>query len=268
MRTARWSTWSTRRPVTSGSPTTPGSEPAQPGVGPLDRPAGRRRHVRAAVAERAVVMTSDYLADACVRPRAGDGSRRRRHRHPLDGRGAARGRRDGLRGAGRLLVARRCVQPRADRARPCAGRPCGRGDAQRRGSSRRSTPRGRELAERADVERSLREIGARISAAADLPAVLQLGVDEAARLLDADGARIDLIDADRRPAARRLRLGRARARVTTRWPDDPDETLDQGVAGQAVVTGRAYLDRRLHQRHALPPRPGVDSTSRRRACSP
>ena len=51
-----------------------------------------------------------------------------------------------------------------------------------------------ELAKRADIERTLREIGARISAASDLPAVLQLSVDEAARLMDADGARIDLID--------------------------------------------------------------------------
>src|SRR5262245_59795195 len=51
-----------------------------------------------------------------------------------------------------------------------------------------------ELAKRAEIERALREIGGRISAAADLNAVLQLTVDEAARLLDADGARIDLID--------------------------------------------------------------------------
>ena len=68
-----------------------------------------------------------------------------------------------------------------------------------------------ELAERADVERSLREIAARISAATDLPAVLQLGVDEAARLLHADGARIDLIDPRLGHAALGLRVGRGRA---------------------------------------------------------
>ena len=97
----------------------------------------------------------------------------------------------------------------------------------------------RELADRADVERSLREIAARISAATDLPAVLQLGVDEAVRLLDGDGARIDLID----PTSGLLRWAYASGAVrpdTTLWPDDPDETLDQGVSGQAVVTGRAY----------------------------
>jgi GAF domain-containing protein len=51
-----------------------------------------------------------------------------------------------------------------------------------------------ELAKRADIERTLREIGARISAAADFQAVVQLSVDEAARLLRADGSRIDLVD--------------------------------------------------------------------------
>ena len=53
-----------------------------------------------------------------------------------------------------------------------------------------------ELAERAEAERTLRDINVRISAAADLSSVLQLAVDEAARLLQADGARIDLVDAD------------------------------------------------------------------------
>jgi PAS domain S-box-containing protein len=52
----------------------------------------------------------------------------------------------------------------------------------------------RELAERADVERSLREIAARISAATDLPAVLQLVVKHAGRLVHADGVILDLLD--------------------------------------------------------------------------
>jgi GAF domain-containing protein len=54
----------------------------------------------------------------------------------------------------------------------------------------------REVAERADVERTLREIAARISAATDLRAVLQLSVEEAARLMGAEGSRIDLVDPD------------------------------------------------------------------------
>ncbi|MEX1170829.1 MAG: GAF domain-containing protein [Chloroflexota bacterium] len=97
----------------------------------------------------------------------------------------------------------------------------------------------RQLADRADVERSLREIAARISAATDLAAVLQLGVDEAARLLHADGARIDLID----PKSGLLRWAYASGAVRpddSIWPDDPDETLDQGVSGQAVTRGKPF----------------------------
>lgn len=95
------------------------------------------------------------------------------------------------------------------------------------------------LAERADVERALREITARISSAADLSSVLQRAVDEAARLLHADGARIDLID----PKSGLLRWAYASGALQPDdevWPDDPDETLDQGISGQAVVSGRAF----------------------------
>ena len=115
----------------------------------------------------------------------------------------------------------------------------------------------RELAERADVERSLREIAARISAATDLPAVLQLGVDEAARLLHADGARIDLID----PNVGLLRWAYASGAVQPsdeEWPDDPDEKLDQGISGQAVVTGRAFWSGDYISDTRFPHGPGAD----------
>ena len=115
----------------------------------------------------------------------------------------------------------------------------------------------RELAERADVERSLREIAARISAATDLPAVLQLGVDEAARLLHADGARIDLID----PDLGLLRWAYASGAVQPSdedWPDDPDETLDQGISGQAVVTGRPFWTGDYLSDTRFPHGPGAD----------
>lgn len=95
------------------------------------------------------------------------------------------------------------------------------------------------LAERADVEYALREITARISAAADLSSVLQLAVDEAARLVRADGARIDLID----PRSRLLRWAYASGAHKPDdevWPDDPDETLEQGVSGQAVISGKPF----------------------------
>ena len=51
-----------------------------------------------------------------------------------------------------------------------------------------------ELAHRAEVERALRELGGRLAALRDPEAVLQHAVDEAARLLDADGAGIELLD--------------------------------------------------------------------------
>ncbi len=95
------------------------------------------------------------------------------------------------------------------------------------------------LADRAEVERTLREINVRISAASDLSDVLQRAVDEAARLLKADGARIDLID----PRSGLLRWAYASGALKpddTVWPDDPDETVDQGVSGQALTQGRPF----------------------------
>ncbi len=95
-----------------------------------------------------------------------------------------------------------------------------------------------ELAQRAEAERSLREINARISAAADLPAVLQRAVDEAARLLDAEGARIDLVDTRLNTLRPAYASGDNRLDADE-WPEDPDETIDEGVSGKAVVTGQA-----------------------------
>ncbi|MFL5681761.1 MAG: GAF domain-containing protein [Chloroflexota bacterium] len=98
----------------------------------------------------------------------------------------------------------------------------------------------REVAARADIERTLREIAARISAATDLPALLQLSVEEAARLMQADGSRIDLID----PVVGQLRAAYAAGTLESKEHFVPgvgeSETLDQGVAGQAVVSGRPF----------------------------
>ncbi|HEY0443335.1 MAG TPA: GAF domain-containing protein [Candidatus Limnocylindrales bacterium] len=96
-----------------------------------------------------------------------------------------------------------------------------------------------ELSRRAEEERSLREISTGISAIRATGDIIQRVVDEAARLLRADGARIDLID----PTSRLLRWAYqsgADRPSDDIWPDDPDETLDQGVAGRAVVTGRPF----------------------------
>ena len=115
-----------------------------------------------------------------------------------------------------------------------------------------------ELAERAEIERTLRQINARISAAADLSSVLQLAVDEAARLLRADGARIDLIDAQ----SGLLRWAYASGAVKPDddlWPNDPDETLDQGISGQAVVNARPFWTGDYGRDDRFPHGSGADS---------
>ncbi len=97
-----------------------------------------------------------------------------------------------------------------------------------------------ELARRADRERTLREIAARVTAIRDPDELLQRIVDEAVRLLEADGARIDLYD----PAARRL--GWAFAAGATADADrdffaEGGLALGEGVAGKAVAEGRTVL---------------------------
>ncbi|HET9345002.1 MAG TPA: GAF domain-containing protein [Candidatus Limnocylindrales bacterium] len=95
-----------------------------------------------------------------------------------------------------------------------------------------------ELRRRAEEEQSLREIAARISATKGAKDVLQRTVDEAARLLAADEARIDLIDAE----SGLLRWAYHSATTTPygswEWPDNPDEKIDQGISGLAVIEGR------------------------------
>ena len=93
-----------------------------------------------------------------------------------------------------------------------------------------------EVARRAEVEHELREIATRISSIRSADDVIQQTVDAAARLLDGDGARIDLID----PVINLLRWayqsGGSRPTEDV-WPSDPNETLDQGVSGKAVTEG-------------------------------
>jgi PAS domain S-box-containing protein len=98
------------------------------------------------------------------------------------------------------------------------------------------------LARQADVERSLRELGTRISGARDPAAVVQNTIDEALRLLDGDGARIDIVD----PEVKLLRglYSAGDEYITpTEWPDDPNDTLDTGASGRAVVTGETVIIR-------------------------
>ena len=96
-----------------------------------------------------------------------------------------------------------------------------------------------ELAKRADVERSLREIAARISAAADLP-----GRAAASRRRGRPAPAMPTAPASTSSTRGRTRCRPAYASGDSKldaeeWPEDPDETIDQGVAGQAVVTRQA-----------------------------
>jgi PAS domain S-box-containing protein len=102
--------------------------------------------------------------------------------------------------------------------------------------------RSREALERrADAEKALREIAARISAIRDPAELLQQVVDDAARLLRADGARIDLMDPDTGAlnwaydarTGKRPGLGRI---------DGPGEAEPgEGISGQAVLLRRAIF---------------------------
>lgn len=94
-----------------------------------------------------------------------------------------------------------------------------------------------ELARRAEVERTLRQISARVSALHDVDEVVQLAIQEASRLLDGDGARVDVYQAS---------IGLLRGIYTSdgatpsleEWPTTPTERPDQGLSGKAYSTGR------------------------------
>jgi PAS domain S-box-containing protein len=95
-----------------------------------------------------------------------------------------------------------------------------------------------ELARRADAERTLREIAARVSAILDPAEVLQRIVDEAARLLDSDGSRIDIYD----PEIDALRWSYAAGptmAVVPDWAQAGGLKPGQAVAGTAFAQQRA-----------------------------
>ena len=96
-----------------------------------------------------------------------------------------------------------------------------------------------ELARRADAERTLREISAGITAIREPAELLQYAVDEAARLLRADGAIIDLLN----PATGRL-IWAYDAGIDDAperdWLRSIELTLGEGVFGRAVSEARTY----------------------------
>ena len=103
--------------------------------------------------------------------------------------------------------------------------------------------RSRQAGERqAVVERSLRELGTRISGARDPESVVQFTIDEALRLLNGDGARIDIVDPEARLLRGLLASGEEQI-LETEWPKDPDDSLEVGASGKAVVSGETYISR-------------------------
>ncbi len=103
--------------------------------------------------------------------------------------------------------------------------------------------RSRRAGERqAVVERSLRELGTRISGARDPEAVVQYTIDEALRLLDGDGARIDIVDPDARLLRGMFSSGDEEI-LESEWPRDPNDSLEVGASGRAVTSGETYISR-------------------------
>ena len=94
-----------------------------------------------------------------------------------------------------------------------------------------------EIARRGDAERTLREIAARVSAILDPAEVLQRITDEAARLLDSDGARIDQYD----PEIDALRWSYAAGDAMS---DMPDWARTGGLKPGQAVAGLAFAEQR------------------------
>ncbi len=90
-------------------------------------------------------------------------------------------------------------------------------------------------ARQADLERSLRELGTRISAEGDMPSVVGAVVREAARLTVGDGGRVDILDGDGKVLLGVYATDRE-SELGGHWPEDPDDSVEVGVSGRAVLT--------------------------------
>ncbi len=96
-----------------------------------------------------------------------------------------------------------------------------------------------EISRRADAERAVREIAANISALRDTDAILQQTVDEARRLLDSTSARIDMLDDD--GVTLRWAYASGEDAIRTREEGfDREFRLGEGIAGRTVATGEAF----------------------------
>lgn len=120
-----------------------------------------------------------------------------------------------------------------------------------------------ELAHRAEVERTLREISARVSASHRADEVVALAIDEAARLLGGDGGRVDVYE----PAIGLLRgiyTSTKPAPTLEEWPPTPDERTDQGLSGQAFTRGETVWTGDYLADERFPHASGADTYVRNR----
>jgi PAS domain S-box-containing protein len=113
-------------------------------------------------------------------------------------------------------------------------------------------------ARQADLERSLRELGTRISAEGDVQAVVGSVVKEAARLTGGDGGRVDILDADGKGLVGVYATDRE-TELGEHWPDDPDDSVEVGVSGRAVLTRSPVLTPDYLEDRSFTHRPSPDS---------
>ena len=97
-----------------------------------------------------------------------------------------------------------------------------------------------EIARRADAEQTLREIAARVSAILEPDEVLQQITEEAARLLESDGARIDTYDPEIDALRWTYAAGDAMSKMPG-WAKTGGLKPGQAVAGMAFSEQRAVL---------------------------
>lgn len=99
----------------------------------------------------------------------------------------------------------------------------------------------RDIVRRADAERALREISARITAIHDPADVLQQVVDEAARLLDADGAILELVDPTDEHLLRWAYDADVSGHFDPRFVRELTLPVGVGLTGRAVAEGRVLI---------------------------
>ena len=244
--TARSCTCSTRRRAGSGSRTTPGIAELGPDHWIRDARASRSGSGCSAGRSRTGGSSSPATTwpTTELRPRRHDrtGSSTR----SASSRWSSRRWSPATRCSGRWARSR----PRGD----AFTAPAGRRSSARSPTTRRSrwptpasstsspAPRRRSRAS-ADIERSLRELGTRISGARDPGAVVQNTIDEALRLLGGDGARIDIVDPEVRLLARHV-LGRRGADPRGGLAGRPGRhARGRRVGPRRRSTGQTYISR-------------------------